>query len=75
MLQSEVGSETSASQATAASTWVPLVMAPIRAAATWKSTVGTNIATETLANRAYRRNTGGAVVIPDECNQETSSIV
>ncbi len=44
--------EASASEATAAATLAASVMYPIRGAVTWKSTVGTNVASDALANLA-----------------------
>src|SRR6201986_3701206 len=51
--------ETSASEAAAASTLATSVMYPIRGAVTWKSTAGTNVACDTLANLAAGGVTGG----------------
>ena len=52
--------ESSASEATAAATLSASVMYPIRGAVTWKSTVGTNVASDALANLASGGVTGGA---------------
>lgn len=67
--------ETSASEATAAATLAASVMYPIRGAVTWKSTVGTNVASDALANLASGGVTGGALVIVGEDYGEGSSIM
>ena len=50
-------------------------MYPIRGAVTWKSTVGTNVASDALANLASGGVTGGALVIVGEDYGEGSSIM
>jgi indolepyruvate ferredoxin oxidoreductase alpha subunit len=67
--------ETSASEATAAATLSASVMYPIRGAVTWKSTVGTNVASDALANLASGGVTGGALIIIGEDYGEGSSIM
>src|SRR3546814_615593 len=67
--------EASASEATAAATLAASVMYPIRGAVTWKSTVGTNVASDALANLASGGVTGGALVIVGEEYGEGSSIM
>jgi indolepyruvate ferredoxin oxidoreductase alpha subunit len=67
--------EPSASEATAAATLSTSVMYPIRGAVTWKSTVGTNVASDALANLASGGVTGGALVIIGEDYGEGSSIM
>jgi len=67
--------ETSASEATAAATLAASVMYPIRGAVTWKSTVGTNVASDALANLASGGVTGGALIIVGEDYGEGSSIM
>ena len=67
--------ETSASEATAAATLAASVMYPVRGAVAWKSTVGTNVASDALANLASGGVTGGAVVIVGEDYGEGSSIM
>ena len=67
--------ESSASEATAAATLAASVMYPIRGAVTWKSTVGTNVASDALANLASGGVTGGALVIVGEDYGEGSSIM
>src|ERR687884_1072431 len=67
--------EASASEATAAATLAASVMYPIRGAVTFKSTVGTNVASDALANLASGGVTGGALVIVGEDYGEGSSIM
>ncbi|MGL1833891.1 thiamine pyrophosphate-dependent enzyme [Rhodocyclaceae bacterium SMB388] len=67
--------EASASEATAAATLAASVNYPIRGAVTWKSTVGTNVASDALANLASGGVTGGALVIVGEDYGEGSSII
>lgn len=67
--------EASASEATAAATLAASVMYPVRGAVTWKSTVGTNVASDALANLASGGVTGGALVIVGEDYGEGSSIM
>jgi len=71
----EVHFETSASEATAAATLAASVMYPIRGAVTFKSTVGTNVASDALANLASGGVTGGALIIVGEDYGEGSSIM
>jgi indolepyruvate ferredoxin oxidoreductase alpha subunit len=67
--------EASASEAAAAASLAASVMYPIRGAVTWKSTVGTNVASDALANLASGGVTGGALVIVGEDYGEGSSIM
>jgi indolepyruvate ferredoxin oxidoreductase alpha subunit len=67
--------EASANEATAAATLAASVNYPIRGAATWKSTVGTNVASDALANLASGGVTGGAMIIIGEDYGEGSSIM
>jgi len=67
--------ETSASEATAAATLAASVMYPIRGAVTFKSPVGTNVASDALANLASGGVTGGALIIVGEDYGEGSSIM
>ena len=48
---------------------------PLRGAVTWKSTVGTNVASDALANLASGGVTGGALIIVGEDYGEGSSIM
>src|SRR5437868_3813902 len=67
--------ENSASEATAAATLAASVNYPLRGAVTFKSTVGTNVASDALANLASGGVTGGALVIIGEDYGEGSSIM
>ena len=67
--------ENSASEATAAATLAASVNYPLRGAATFKSTVGTNVASDALANLASGGVMGGALVIVGEDYGEGSSIM
>ncbi|MBU3737744.1 MAG: indolepyruvate ferredoxin oxidoreductase subunit alpha [Rhodoferax sp.] len=67
--------EASASEATAAATLSASVMYPIRGAVTWKSTVGTNVASDALANLASGGVTGGTLIVIGEDYGEGSSIM
>jgi len=65
----------SASEAAAAASLSASVMYPIRGAVTFKSTVGTNVASDALANLASSGVTGGALIIVGEDYGEGSSIL
>lgn len=67
--------EPAANEATAAATLSASVMYPIRGAVAWKSTVGTNVASDALSNLASGGVTGGALVIVGEDYGEGSSIM
>ncbi len=67
--------EASASEAAAAATLAASVNYPLRGAVTFKSTVGTNVAADALANLASGGVTGGALVIVGEDYGEGSSIM
>ena len=67
--------EASASEATAAAMLAASVHYPIRGAVTFKSTVGTNVASDALANLSSGGVTGGALVIVGEDYGEGSSIM
>ena len=64
-----------ASEATAAATLAASVNYPLRGAVTFKSTVGTNVASDALANLASGGVTGGAMLIVGEDYGEGSSIM
>jgi len=66
--------ESSASEAAAAATLSASVMYPLRGAVTWKSTAGTNVASDALTNLASSGVTGGALIILGEDYGEGSSI-
>jgi indolepyruvate ferredoxin oxidoreductase alpha subunit len=67
--------EASASEAAAGAMLSASVMYPIRGAVTWKSTVGTNVASDALANLASGGVTGGALIVVGEDYGEGSSIM
>src|SRR5271167_4850089 len=67
--------EHSASEATAAATLAASVHYPLRGAVTFKSTVGTNVASDALANLASGGVKGGALIIVGEDYGDGSSIM
>src|SRR6266478_8005148 len=67
--------ESSASEAAAAAMLSASVMYPLRGAVTWKSTAGTNVASDALSNLASGGVTGGALIIIGEDYGEGSSIM
>ena len=67
--------ENSASEATAAAMLAASVHYPLRGAVTFKSTVGTNVASDALANLSSGGVTGGALIIIGEDYGEGSSIM
>jgi indolepyruvate ferredoxin oxidoreductase alpha subunit len=67
--------EASASEAAAAAMLAASVNYPLRGAVTWKSTVGTNVASDALSQLASSGVTGGALVIIGEDYGEGSSIM
>jgi indolepyruvate ferredoxin oxidoreductase alpha subunit len=67
--------EHSASEATAAATLAASVNYPLRGAVTFKSTVGTNVASDALANLSSGGVMGGALIIVGEDYGEGSSIM
>jgi indolepyruvate ferredoxin oxidoreductase, alpha subunit len=67
--------ETSASEAAAAAMLSASVMYPIRGAVTWKSTAGTNVASDALSNLASGGVIGGALIVIGEDYGEGSSIM
>src|SRR6188474_2590596 len=67
--------EASANEAAAAATLAASINYPLRGAATFKSTVGTNVASDALANLASGGVTGGALIILGEDYGEGSSIM
>ncbi|MEZ5913260.1 MAG: indolepyruvate ferredoxin oxidoreductase subunit alpha [Paracoccaceae bacterium] len=70
-----VNFQSSANEATAGAMLSASVMYPLRGAVAWKSTVGTNVASDALANLASGGVTGGAMVIVGEDYGEGSSIM
>ena len=67
--------ETSASEATAAAMLAASVNYPLRGAATWKATVGTNVASDALSNLASAGVLGGALIVVGEDYGEGASIM
>jgi indolepyruvate ferredoxin oxidoreductase alpha subunit len=67
--------ETSASEATACAMLAASVNYPLRGAVAWKSVVGTNVASDALANVASGGVKGGAMIIVGEDYGEGSSIM
>ena len=67
--------EASASEATAAAMLAASINYPLRGAVTWKSTVGTNVASDALANLASAGVRGGALIILGEDYGEGASIM
>ena len=67
--------ESSASEATAAATLAASVNYPLRGAVTFKAPVGTNVASDALANLASGGVKGGALIIVGEDYGEGSSIM
>lgn len=67
--------EPSASEAGAAAMLGASIHYPVRGAVTWKSTVGTNVASDALSNLASAGVKGGALIILGEDYGEGSSII
>ena len=67
--------EVGASEATAAAMLAASINYPIRGCVTWKSTVGTNVASDALSNLASAGVTGGALVLLGEDYGEGASIM
>ena len=67
--------ESSASEAGAAAMLAASVNYPLRGAVTWKSTVGTNVASDALSNLASAGVQGGALMIVGEDYGEGASIM
>ena len=67
--------EACGSEATAAAMLSASINYPMRGAVAWKSTVGTNVASDALANLASSGVTGGALVILGEDYGEGASIM
>jgi len=67
--------ESSASEAGAAAMLGASINYPVRGAVTWKSTVGTNVASDALSNLASSGVKGGALIILGEDYGEGSSII
>lgn len=67
--------ESSASEAGAAAMLGASIHYPVRGAVTWKSTVGTNVASDALSNLASAGVLGGALIILGEDYGDGSSII
>lgn len=67
--------ENSASEAGAAAMLAASIHHPLRGAVTWKSTVGTNVASDALSNLSSAGVVGGALIILGEDYGEGSSII
>jgi indolepyruvate ferredoxin oxidoreductase, alpha subunit len=67
--------ETSTSEAAAAAMLGASINYPLRGAATWKSTVGTNVASDALANLASAGVKGGTLIVIGEDYGEGASII
>jgi len=76
-VQKELGIrfEASANEAAAAAALAASINYPLRGATTFKATVGTNVASDALANLASSGVTGGALIIVGEDYGEGSSIM
>lgn len=76
-LMSELGvhTEVCANEAAACAMLAASVNYPIRGAVTWKSTVGTNVASDALSNVASVGVIGGALIVLGEDYGEGSSII
>ncbi|MEM1111037.1 MAG: indolepyruvate ferredoxin oxidoreductase subunit alpha [Pseudomonadota bacterium] len=67
--------EQNGSEATAAAMLAASIHYPLRGAVAWKSVVGTNVASDALANLASSGVTGGAMIVVGEDYGEGSSIM
>ncbi|MCF6195991.1 MAG: hypothetical protein L3J50_04750, partial [Emcibacter sp.] len=67
--------EANGSEASAAAMLSASISYPLRAAVTWKSTVGTNVASDALSNLASAGVIGGTVIIIGEDYGEGASIM
>ena len=76
-LMAELGvhTEVCANEAAACAMLAASVNYPIRGAVTWKSTVGTNVASDALSNVASAGVVGGALIVLGEDYGEGSSII
>jgi indolepyruvate ferredoxin oxidoreductase, alpha subunit len=67
--------EPAANEAAAAAMLAASIQYPIRGAATWKSVVGTNVASDALSNLSSAGVTGGALIIVGEDYGDGASII
>src|SRR5690554_4482417 len=67
--------EAAANEAAAAAMLAASINYPMRGAAVWKSTVGTNVASDALSNLASAGVVGGALIVVGEDYGEGASII
>ena len=67
--------ETCANEAAACAMLAASIHYPVRGCAVWKSTVGTNVASDALSNLASAGVTGGALIVVGEDYGDGSSII
>jgi len=67
--------ETCANEAAACAMLAASINYPVRGCAVWKSTVGTNVASDALSNLASAGVTGGALIVVGEDYGDGSSII
>ncbi|MGE3904764.1 MAG: thiamine pyrophosphate-dependent enzyme [Reyranellaceae bacterium] len=67
--------ETCANEASAAALLAASINYPLRGAVTWKSIVGTNVASDALSNLASAGVTGGALIVVGEDYGEGASVI
>ena len=67
--------ETCANEAAACAMLSASIQYPVRGCAVWKSTVGTNVASDALSNLASAGVTGGALIVVGEDYGDGSSII
>ena len=67
--------ETCANEASAAALLAASINYPLRGAVTWKSIVGTNVASDALSNLASVGVTGGALIVVGEDYGEGASVI
>ena len=67
--------ETCANEAAAAALLAASINYPVRGAVTWKSIVGTNVASDALSNLASAGVTGGALIVVGEDYGEGASVI
>src|SRR5690606_37243512 len=67
--------EACTNEASAAAMLGASIMYPVRGAVTWKSIVGTNVASDALSNLASPGVTGGALIVVGEDYGEGASVI
>jgi indolepyruvate ferredoxin oxidoreductase alpha subunit len=67
--------ETCANEASAAALLAASINYPLRGCVTWKSIVGTNVASDALSNLASAGVTGGALIVVGEDYGEGASVI